>query len=56
MPIVPEMDKFKRDNAPIQDYYKAWDKFAKLAEQDEEEEQAKNPTFKGESPTDLPKS
>lgn len=46
-PVVPEMDKIKRDNTPMLDYYKAWDKFAKVVEEDDDTE-AKNPTFKGE--------
>ena len=36
-PNVPELEKFKRDNSAMPDYYKAWDKFAKLADEDEEE-------------------
>ena len=36
-PIVPELEKFKRDNSAMPDYYKAWDKFAKLADEDDEE-------------------
>jgi len=38
MPNVPELEKFKRDNTAMPDYYKAWDKFAKLAEKDDDEE------------------
>ncbi len=46
MPNVPELDKFKRDNTAMPDYYKAWDKFGKaLDELDEDEvEAATNPT------------
>lgn len=46
MPNVPELEKFKRDNTAMPDYYKAWDKFGKaLDELDEDEvEAATNPT------------
>ena len=40
MPNVPELEKFKRDNTAMPDYYKAWDKFAKLADEDEEENES----------------
>ena len=40
MPNVPELEKFKRDNTATPDYYKAWDKFAKLADEDEEENES----------------
>ena len=45
-PNVPELDKYKRDNTAMPDYYKAWDKFGKaLDDIDEDEvEMAKNPT------------
>ena len=29
MPHVPELEKYKRDNTAMPDYYKAWDKFTK---------------------------
>jgi hypothetical protein len=32
---VPELDKFKRDNTAMPDYYKAWDKFGKALEEEE---------------------
>ena len=39
MPVVEELEKFKRDNTAMPDYYKAWDKFsAKLDEEDSDEE------------------
>jgi tetratricopeptide (TPR) repeat protein len=28
MPVVEELEQFKRDNSAMPDYYKAWDKFA----------------------------
>ncbi len=42
---MPELEKFKRDNTAIPDYYKAWDKFGKALDDidDDEVEQAKNP-------------
>ncbi len=44
-PLVPELEKFKRDNTAMPDYYKAWDKFGKALDDidDDEVEQAKNP-------------
>ena len=36
-PVVPELEKFKRDNSAMPDYYKAWDKFAKKLDDDDEE-------------------
>ena len=44
-PIVPELEKFKRDNSAMPEYYKAWDKFAKKIDSDEDEanEAATNP-------------
>jgi len=38
MPVVEELEKFKRDNSAMPDYYKAWDKFG--AELDAEENEA----------------
>jgi hypothetical protein len=38
MPVVEELEKFKRDNSALPDYYKAWDKFG--AELDAEENHA----------------
>ena len=46
------MHKYKRDNTPMFDYYKAWDKFSHEVEEDEEVSdsnlKAKNPVFKEE--------
>jgi len=37
-PHVPELDKFKRDNTAMPDYYKAWDKFGKALDDLDEDE------------------
>ena len=50
------MEKYKRDNTPMPDYYKAWDKLAKEMEEDNDSEEevkgyieaAKNPSWKEE--------
>ena len=42
-PIVPELDKFKRDSTAMPDYYKAWDKFGKQLD-DLDEDGPTNPT------------
>jgi hypothetical protein len=39
-PIVPELEKFKRDSSAMPEYYKAWDKFAKLADEEDEENES----------------
>jgi len=38
---VPELEKYKRDNTAMPDYYKAWDKFGKALD-DELEEDGRN--------------
>lgn len=49
------MHKYKRDNTPMFDYYKAWDKFSNEVDPDIDQDsssasnlQAKNPVFKEE--------
>lgn len=46
------MEKYRRDNTPMPDYYKAWDKLANDIDNDEnvDSNQAKNPKFKDEGP------
>eukprot|EP00351_Strombidinopsis_sp_SopsisLIS2011_P000967 CAMPEP_0116879312 /NCGR_PEP_ID=MMETSP0463-20121206/11113_1 /TAXON_ID=181622 /ORGANISM="Strombidinopsis sp, Strain SopsisLIS2011" /LENGTH=113 /DNA_ID=CAMNT_0004528509 /DNA_START=229 /DNA_END=570 /DNA_ORIENTATION=- len=46
------MEKYRRDNTPMQDYYKAWDKLASDIDNNENNDSnvAKNPTFKDEAP------
>lgn len=46
MPVVEELERFKRDNSAMPDYYKAWDKFGKKLDDEESDEapkQAINP-------------
>jgi len=47
------MEKYRRDNTPMPDYYKAWDKLATDIDNDEnaDSNKAKNPKFKDEGPT-----
>ena len=50
------MEKYKRDNTPMPDYYRNWDKLAKQLEDDESDEEevkggieaAKNPVWQEE--------
>jgi len=42
---VPELEKFKRDNSAMPDYYKAWDKMGKVLE-DEDSDNEDNHTKK----------
>jgi len=40
MPNVPELEKFKRDNTAMPDYYKAEDEDEDESEEDEEENES----------------
>ena len=38
MPVVEELERFKRDNSAMPEYYKAWDKFAKKLDDEYDED------------------
>lgn len=44
------LDKIKRDNTPMPDYYKAWDKIAKQAEEEFDEQENQPGQIKFQEP------